>query len=82
MSTEEAESMSQQEYPQAEDGQTFDEGTEPGRAGGGQPQDEVYTGWLEEWHQFRAFTFDLETNVAFTSSDESQEVLLLSLTIN
>lgn len=64
--TEEAESMSQQENPQAEDGQTFDEGTEPRWAWGGQPQDKVYTGWLEEWHQFRDFTLDLEADFTFT----------------
>lgn len=60
MSTQEAEAMRQQEDPQAEDGQTFDEGAEPGGAGRGQPQDKVHTGGLEEWHQLGSLTFDLE----------------------
>lgn len=61
MSTQEAEAVRQQEDPQAEDGQTFDQGAEPGGTGGGQPQDKVHTGGLEEWHQFRSFTFDLKS---------------------
>lgn len=65
VSTEEAESMSQQKHPQAEDGQTFDKGTEPGRARGGQPQDEVNTGCLEERHQFGTFALHLEGDLAF-----------------
>ena len=32
--TQEAEAVSQQEHPQAEDGQTLDEGAEPGWGGG------------------------------------------------
>lgn len=62
VSTEEAKAMCQQKHPQAEDGQTFDQCAEPGRAGGGQPQDKVHTGCLEEWHQLRAFTLDLKAD--------------------
>lgn len=61
MSAQEAEAVCQQEDPQAEDGQTFDQGAEPGGTGGGQPQDKVHTGGLEERHQLGSFTFDLKT---------------------
>lgn len=52
--------MGQQEDPEAEDWQTFDEGTEPRWAGGGQPQHKVDTGGFEEWHQLWAFTLYLD----------------------
>lgn len=56
--------MSQKEDPQAEDGQTFDEGTEPGGAGSWQPEDKIDTSGFKEGHQFGAFTLHLkETNV-------------------
>lgn len=59
-SAEEAEAVSQQEHPQAEDRQTFDEGAEPGWGGGGQPQHEVDAGGFEERHQLWAFALHLE----------------------
>lgn len=61
VSAQEAEAVRQQEDPQAEDGQTFDQGAEPGGAGGGQPQNKVHAGGLEERHQLGSFTFDLKT---------------------
>lgn len=61
-SAQEAESVRQQEDPQAEDGQTFDQGAEPGGAGGGQPQHKVHAGGLEERHQLGSLTLDLEVD--------------------
>lgn len=52
--------MSQKENPQAEDGQTFDEGTEPGRTGSWQPEDKIDTSCFKEGHQFGAFTLHLK----------------------
>lgn len=52
--------MSQKENPQAEDGQTFDEGTEPGRAGSWQPEDKIDTSCFKEGHKFGAFTLHLQ----------------------
>lgn len=46
--TQEADAMGKEEDPQAEDGQTLDECTEPGGAGGRQPEHKVHTGCLEE----------------------------------
>lgn len=51
--------MSQQENPETENGQTFNKGTEPRRAGGGQPEHKVDAGGFEERHQLRAFAFHL-----------------------
>lgn len=56
----ESKAMRQQEEPQAEDGQALDEGADPGRAGGGQPEHKIHASGLEEGYQFRSFTFHLE----------------------
>ena len=56
----EAEPVGQEEDPEAEDGQTLDEGAEPGGAGGGQPQHEVHAGGLEEGHQLGALALHLQ----------------------
>lgn len=71
VSAKEAETVGQQKDPQAEDGQTFDQSAEPGWARGGQPQDKVHTGCLEEWHQFGAFALDLKGDLTFTQLDKS-----------
>lgn len=54
--------MGQQEDPETENGQTFNKGTEPRWAGGGQPQHKIDTGGFEEWHQLWAFAFHLHKN--------------------
>lgn len=66
----EAEAVCQQEDPQAKDGQTLDEGTEPRRAGGGQPQDKVNAGRLKERHQLGPLALHLraESTSASVSS--------------
>lgn len=51
--------MGQEKDPETENGQTFNKGTEPRRAGGGQPQHKIDAGGFEEWHQLWAFTFHL-----------------------
>lgn len=56
--------MSQKENPQAKDGQTFNEGTEPRWAGSWQPEDKIDTSGFKEGDQFRAFTLHLKkTNI-------------------
>lgn len=56
--------MSQKENPQAEDRQTFNEGTEPGGAGSWQPENKIDTSGFKEGDQFGAFALHLKkTNI-------------------
>lgn len=65
--------MGKQKNPKTEDGQAFDEGTEPGGARGGQPQNKVDASGFEERNQLWTLALDLqdkrETEVAFMGSE-------------
>lgn len=58
--------MSQKENPQAEDGQAFDEGTEPRGAGSWQPEDKIDTSGFKEGHQLGTFTLHLKETIIKT----------------
>jgi len=51
--------MSEQKNPKTEDGQAFDEGTVPGGARGGQPQNKVDASGFEEWNKLWTLALDL-----------------------
>lgn len=69
--------MSQEENPQAKDGQTFNEGTEPGWAGSWQPEDKIDTSGFKEGDQFGAFTLHLKK-----TSIKKQEINRIIRSIN